>query len=260
LKITANFKKHLRKQAADLVEQWANELTRTMEEPRRKGRAKGEKIGFSKDKQRAAYLMVAWPRAISLGQVAKKAKTTLGTVKVWRTQSDFLEAIAAAERRFTDGIIGSINAIIMRMASDFGDSAPVVDGPAQAAFKLANFSVQPFDTAEFLSNVYPFLSDLTRNHVERWIRKQIYRDPPDDYSLAVWGVHQLFQDKLNVFSDHPPRRENLDMSKAVIDRGIELLADSDWCAARGPSKVEELAESLKSYISGLLDLLDAGRT
>jgi len=58
-------------------------------EPVRQGTAKGEPIGFSKKKMKAAWLMILHPYCLSLKDIANLADVSAGVLRVWCHRDDF---------------------------------------------------------------------------------------------------------------------------------------------------------------------------
>lgn len=73
---------------------WAEKMMKGYCEPSRAGTPKGDPIGFSREKQKAAYLMILYsPWALNLKGIASEARIkNEGVLRVWRTQEDFRKA------------------------------------------------------------------------------------------------------------------------------------------------------------------------
>jgi len=62
-------------------------------EPERKGTAKGDPIGFSYNKLRSAIFMALFPTCYTLNDISDVCSVPVGTLRVWRTRSDYMEAV-----------------------------------------------------------------------------------------------------------------------------------------------------------------------
>lgn len=83
---------------------WVDSMLSHYQEPEKKRVLKGQIIGFSKQKQKATLLSILYPYCLDLREIAKKAKISEGVLRVWRTQTDFKDAIKEACESFSEEI------------------------------------------------------------------------------------------------------------------------------------------------------------
>ena len=81
-------------EAIEFLEKFTRQVLEKHEEPTRAGTSRGNPIGFSTNKMRAACLMLGHPVLFSLADIAGRCETTEGTLQVWRTQRKFRHVVA----------------------------------------------------------------------------------------------------------------------------------------------------------------------
>lgn len=65
-------------------------------EPTRLHTPKGHPIGFPKKKMLAAMVMILYPNCLTLNEIAGTVHTSVGTLRVWRTEGQFKKVINVA--------------------------------------------------------------------------------------------------------------------------------------------------------------------
>lgn len=75
-------------------------------EPSRKGTARGDKVGFPKNKHHASILVAItkW----KLKDIAKMSEVSYGLLRKWKTESDFMEAVNLQRAKFVSSIVQRI--------------------------------------------------------------------------------------------------------------------------------------------------------
>ena len=81
--------KQLKADVAQLVTHWSDIRLKGYVEPLRAGTTKGDPIGFSSQKMRAAIFMALYPHVMRLKDISNTLNVPVNTLKVWRTQKDF---------------------------------------------------------------------------------------------------------------------------------------------------------------------------
>jgi hypothetical protein len=76
-----------------LAEFFADAALKKYQEPTRAGTAKGDPVGLSRKKIRAACLMGLYPGCLKLKEIAEMAGVTVRVLTVWRTHEQFREAM-----------------------------------------------------------------------------------------------------------------------------------------------------------------------
>jgi hypothetical protein len=105
----------LKQNAIDLGKAWADSSLERYVEPERAGKAKGELIGLSLRKRKAAFLMVLHP-TLPLREIAAVAKTSPGVLKIWRTEDAFKQAEKEALNLFGKWYAKTLDIIINQNA------------------------------------------------------------------------------------------------------------------------------------------------
>jgi hypothetical protein len=100
-----------KKRAIILITQVTDIFTKALKEPVREGIPKGEKIGPSISKVKAAFFMALHPVCLKLAGVAKLAGTYEGVLKVWRTTEEFKSLEEIALRRLGELFLNTIEKI-----------------------------------------------------------------------------------------------------------------------------------------------------
>lgn len=158
-----------REDAIALVEKYIAHKMKSFVEPVREGTAKGDKIGFSEKKLKAAYFMPLHPNCFSLDDIAELVKTTGPTVRVWRTNDDFKEKVKQAEEDIAQIIFRAIDRLILRRNVDlFGSTDRNEDIEAfhtnqlidSLGVRKEDMTTIPVNTPEIGDKIFILKSDL----------------------------------------------------------------------------------------------------
>lgn len=85
---------NLKKQIIDTVSRYAEKRLKGYREPERKGLNRGDPIGLSKSKRLASIFMVLFPIVHNrLQEIADLAGVPVASLKIWRIQADFKDAV-----------------------------------------------------------------------------------------------------------------------------------------------------------------------
>lgn len=90
----------LKNQAIHLVIRHADERIRDYEEPTRAGTKKGEPVGLSAKKFRAAILLALYPKCLTVKEIAKLSGVSNDVLRVWRTEPEFQAAVFERQGKF----------------------------------------------------------------------------------------------------------------------------------------------------------------
>ena len=258
-------------------------------EPSRKGKAKGDPIGFSKKKMRAASLMVLHPYCLKLWEIAKIAGVSDGVLRVWCHRDDFVKEWQKISRlngaQFAELIRDDI---IIRELSEMsqreGSVKPAAIETEKSVFILKNHSNQ--EVRENFEREGKRLIEID-DSPERWPKP--YGDKTDnwtyDFMESLPWYNDIFQepivqmlegnmhiegfvlanykliDAVYYWEDVSPYRvrkreiKSLRLTKKAFEVAIEMLTDPN-----GREKLrdyEGLAKSLKVAIDRTLDILAA---
>jgi len=97
--------------AIRVAESWITEEFKRYREPTRKNTPKGDPIGLSKTKYRAALYMVLYPNSLKVKEIAEIVGVSHDVLRSWRTQKDFKKAISDACRDFGTMIADELDTI-----------------------------------------------------------------------------------------------------------------------------------------------------
>lgn len=118
-----------RGRAIEFGKQWAEEMMKDYREPSRAGTPKGDPIGFSREKQKAAYLMILYsPSALNLKGIASETRIKENVLRVWRTQENFQKAECEACELLGEHISNTIDLILTKEEIEFIKQMRLKDG------------------------------------------------------------------------------------------------------------------------------------
>ena len=250
-----------REYAVSFVKAFADQNLEEYREPQRAGKSKGEKIGFSLEKQRAAFLMALYPGALRLQKIADLSKVGAGVLRAWKVQKDFTGACAKANDLLAEAIINTIRAEILRK---YTSTFPEIDGQlnGKPTLKIKNLN-QIYKNPEelniifFLSDILPFLNSSIFLKIVLWLKNNSKTHSPG--SLEFTSVLYRIIKSLHVRSEKELRKwyrrpDMLDLQKSLIDSDIDFLIDPEMLQ-QPREKIEEFATFVKKRISELIEIL-----
>jgi hypothetical protein len=223
-------------EAINLVKRMADEKLKDFEEPSRTGVARGDPIGLSRKKYRAAILMILFPNSLYLKEVAKLAEVSNGVLRVWQTKNDFKEAILN-ECKY-------LGSIIAKKIEDNRDLIHKTDlnGTTGAWSSLSDIiSMLPHFNIEVLK---PVLASL-KSHLDR-----------DDTGYAAIGL--LLHKKVNVINekdlkDWERSSHMIDINKAAITSYFNEISDPEYRNKFSPEEIKNQASGMENFILSLID-------
>ncbi len=225
-----------RAEARHFIETWVGDKLDGYQAPERAGTPKGEAVGFSLSKMRAAYLMVGFDQAFTIKDIAGRVGTSPGVLKVWRTQQPFKEKMAEGRRIMAEDLLGTIRVEEEKllegeepkwlMAAKVGSALPWLD----------------FEVAEII-------------HQELGRRMESEEPSVRIFYQASWTALHRAAMVYNEETRATWARDMLPWTKAMIMEGIDLLASPESWTEKNRPHSEQLAESLKGMIGRTLDSL-----
>ena len=237
---------HHQWRAIEFGTSWAQEMMKDYHEPSRAGTPRGDSIGFSREKQLAAYLMILHsPQTWGIAKIAFEAKVSEAVLRVWKTRPDFKKV-----RKQACTLLGEEIAERIRSILSGGKKTQ------QELRKIVGITFSEDDTIDFWILLLaffnpivavPFVSmakkemDLGRPHyagVLLLLRK--YTEIKDGRSFKKWNQQPWLRD----------------LMKAVIDSYIDTISDSKAWKVLGAKKIKEIAEDLKKTISRELNIVE----
>jgi len=223
-------------------------------EPTRAGTPKGERIGFSRKKKRAALLMILYPYGLGLKEIAKIASVPPGVLRIWRTEAAFKEAESEACNTVRE-IFSKINDIAS--VREKIQLATVEDARIHELLKKLPLGIEGIDQDGMrypLLKLLPFFNPLSANPVFQTIAERIQLSIPGyvDVALLLTKVPQPKDEKsLRTLKARPEVKA---LIRALIESWIELISDPEARKEAGPERIRDTAETLKTFIFQELDL------
>ncbi len=120
------YKEGRKTQAINSTLDWVELKLKSYNEPTKAGTPKGDPVGLSSQKYRAACLMILYPGAMKLKEIASMVGVSFGVLRVWRTQPEFKKAMAEARKSFAESILHSIKPHIRKGPAGFERIKPYV--------------------------------------------------------------------------------------------------------------------------------------
>lgn len=232
-------KERYKKIAIDEIGKQIEENLKDYVEPLRAGTPKGDPIGLSLKKYKAAQLMVLFPQVLKLKDISKMTETPEGVIRVWRTEKTFREVTKVFGSIIAKSITKSIDSELDSLESEPDYSLGLIETWI-AILPLFDSSVaEPF--AKYLKGKI----DSATNEYQ----KIVYP------SIALRLIQEASVYDIDSLKKWETRPEIFDLTKTIIEGGINDLMG---LAARGEDSWEDtqkFADSLKKFIINKLDLL-----
>lgn len=227
-------------------------------EPQRAGTPKGEAIGFSSEKLRAAYFMALYP-CLRLKEIADLAEVKPNVLRVWKIQESFLEALKKLHEGLRNLIRDTIEVDVMEkyipLMPDLKES---LQRKATLTINLKSIYKHPDDVSRliFLADILPFLNSEITVPIVKWLISHKTGDygTLEYISLAeriIRNVHVKNEKELKRWAKGP---DNLKNTKLMIDRWIDDLVDPETLK-QPREKTEDYVKHLKKFISDSIDIL-----
>lgn len=229
--------------------EWANVSLKGYREPTRSGKRRGDRIGFPRKKQLAAFLMVLHP-SFNLSEIARLAGVSGGLIRVWRTEPEFRKVTKTASSQFTKRLINTIE--MKAESKKRGDPArkPFFEGydPLTIAGRK-DFSVDD------LTRIVTFFDLPTQKMFLNFLEEKSYMA---DFFVHYLNVFVTWMEAIGVIY-FPTLRKllrddpwYLNMYKRLLAFEILALKDPEFKGIRR-GQTAELADSLKDTVWGIID-------
>ena len=171
-----------RDNAISIGKRWVDHIMEVYTEPTRFGTPKGDPIGFSAEKQKAALLMVLYsPTALSLKEIAAVAKVSEGVLRVWRTRDDFQRVEKKACLLLGELIRNSVEIGSTKAEIQEVKKARAKDGPNTLSFLLIGgkeiFKILKSEK----ENPTPFIKKVLAEEVKKRKVKVVEIDDSKEY-------------------------------------------------------------------------------
>lgn len=241
----------LKNETVDFVVEWTDEALKDYIDPDRKGTPKGEKIGLSKKKRRAAYLMTLHPEAASLREIAEIAGTSEGTIKVWRTQGAFNMAMDEGAEALGSWIYSRLDAHAKRFYEGVGEEeSNRIQKEIWSlclALQFLNLQVAGHVIGKLGSSHGADADNDPERRKFREFSHAVYLNKIKEYRHLVGG---------GTLTEWERKPHNIEINKALINRAVDLIADPrTWENEESRKKGLEEAERLKKFVSNLLNTM-----
>jgi hypothetical protein len=257
---TKKYYESLSKSAVRIGGGWVNMMTESYKEPSRAGTPKGKPIGLSSKKYRAALFMILYDGR-NLKEIALLGKVSPGLLRLWRTETAFLEVAGGACQLFAAVLVNTMDAWICENAKKIGDKyIEETIGKKLEGAAILTFSDFPYeyDPKEPLSRIGPLVDMLP------FFNKHIFP------VVAMWLENRLKENSLlhsflamRIHEGTPKEKKDLrkweikrlEITKSYVDFSLQLLA-------RPSNDMEEekkaMAITIRDRIFGVLDNLAGG--
>ena len=248
-----------KEEAISFVRIFADEKLKNYVEPGRAGISKGDRIGFSINKQRAAYFMTLYPNCLRLNEIADLSGVPSGSLRAWKKQKDFIDLIVQASNSHSEAIINTFELDVMEKyptifpeikKSLYGKS--VLDIDLKAIYKNPNEA----SISMFLADILPFLNSHTAVKVTKWL---LGKEPGNPGTLEYSAIAYRIIKSIHVRSEKGLKKwvkipEILDLTKDEIGSTIDFLIDPETLK-QPRDEIECLAKDMKKRIFETFDIL-----
>lgn len=214
-----------------LAKYFADAALENYQEPTRAGTAKGDPVGLSRKKLRAACLMVLYPGCLKLKEIAEMAGVTSRVLTVWRTHEQFREAMEQGYKIAGAGL-GEVIPQYYRDAKENPDFVLVVRKLMEA---LSCFNLHVYH--EFFENLYLYVQ---REQIQdkSFIPSILFlctqaAEVKDAKSLRKWNI------------------DTIEVTKAMLSNLTDTLLDPEVSL----DQKKKNAKDLKLIVSNTLDIL-----
>jgi hypothetical protein len=227
------------------ADKWVQQVLSDFVEPVRVGVRKGDAIGFSKTKKRAALLTVLYPSCLDLKGLAKISHVSLGVLQLWRTEENFQKEIEGSIEKFSqtnwDVIDNYLTGYENYKTSDPQESNRLL-GLALKRLNLLRF----FNPAIFESLMARAGKKIGEGHL-------IY---------AVFAPGQFIHTIYQARPFKTATRKFLMARRILIEEMIEKLADPQLREKNSEEEIQAFAETIQKEVGDtfyiLLEEIDYG--
>lgn len=245
--VNANWERR-RDLAITLGKSLVGSLMKNYHEPSRAGTPKGNPIGFSRKKKRAALLMILYNPSSGLGlnEIGKIAHVSPPVLQVWRTQKSFMREIMDACDSVKELIVNTIHNELAEHSSE---------GLKEPSLELTG--VERGRARYFLLKHLSFFNPVITYPVIGFIIKNMELSIPGYVELGRWWKMLSSSDDVKdekSYQRWKSRPEIKNFTKAIISRLIDLISDPENMKELGPERINEQANFLKKVIFKELDL------
>jgi hypothetical protein len=214
-----------------LGKSWVECLVKRYIEPLRAGTPKGQSIGLSSQKYRAALLMILYSRfGLSLKEIAKIAGVSEGLIRLWRTESDFKKVVQDTYASFGEQIANTIDLLTLKSYKKIGwkDKENIFENQLLKSphFNFIKFPFygdpkNPISSIVPLCDMVPFFNEAIFPVIAKRLKKRI-----DAGSLYHVYIAQRIM-RSSVVKDKKKFRkwtiENLEFIKIQVESDLEFL-------------------------------------
>ena len=239
----------LRQIARQVGISWVDAMLRDFKEPERTGAHKGDPIGLSLSKRKAALLMILHPRALQLRDVAKLAGTTDGTVRFWRCQNDFREAEGEGYIAFGEHLCNTLERGV-----EGNDARPYLEVQG-----IPLLEKRPVD----LIYLIPFFNPEVVFLIEELVRSK-FHSGKRAYSILALGFLKMVYSHLGTVDDSQKVKtlrkwmrdpDVQSLTKIALTELIDSLADPDRRKKDSEEQIKLCADILKDTVFSFLWIL-----
>jgi len=278
-----NIRETDRKLAINFVKDWAERKLKNYEEPTRLGTAKGDPIGLSRKKYYTASMMVLYPNALKLKEIARICKVSLGVLRVWRTEEVFKRAVYEAIEELGNKIVKYVEIIMHHEEIETIKNSKSVGVVTNGVLKILKSQNKFADAIKeksdeniehivVLDDITDF-SGLIESHenlntivlqvirilpfLDLSITTKFYRSAHLNIELGPILLFALKQARA-VFDEKSMRefnRKNREITKIFIKNHLDLLSNPKAWEKFGAEKMKKLAQDLEEFITDEIDIL-----
>lgn len=232
--------------AVQFVKSWADREAAQYEEPTRAGTPKGDPIGFSREKYRAALLMVLYPNCLKLRGISEISGVTYGMLRLWRTEPEFQKLMYEKFQWLGKLIAETIRRIIEQ----------------DEARKEDHLEIKGYDSIETvhgLRDILPFLnsvvSDPIFDLIDEGLEHEDYLTRHSYVGFTLGFSRSGYVHDEKSLREYERRPQNLKLTKALIANRINLLVEGKIAPETSFEDLRDFGEKTKELIFSKLDIL-----
>jgi hypothetical protein len=239
-------RKWYRERAIEFVKAWADRESADYDEPSRAGTPKGDPIGISQKKFRAAFFMVLWPNCLKLREISKLCGVSEGVLRVWRTEKLFKDLMFETFRAIGESIAERIRGIVENDESSESHHLEIKER-------------DPIKTLLFFQNILPWLNTQVADPVLKLIKEgfkhkdYLARHRYLGFADGLLKLAEVHDEKS--LREYHRRPEVLELTKTMIAGDIDLLVEAKVTPEASFEETKDFGESTKKMIFYMLDIL-----
>lgn len=235
-----------KEKAIELVKAWAEATLRNHEEPVRAGKRRGELIGFTKTKRKAALFMALYP-LLDLNETADMVGVSGNLLRKWRTEEQFLKISEKDCIRLGRQISDTI-----QFAVEAKDDPKFKCFYGEGRLQISSNGVkdEPDFVFTYLFLLHPLVIQPFMDFMLKRLKSGVAKYIP--FFLSPFFVLSYDKKELKKRLRSP---QILDLKKKLIRVCITALADPQSRKGLGQKAIKNIAEGLEFLVLNTIDEL-----